>query len=61
MRLKEIAKTIKPITQQQSRIDALKRQKDNATQALKAERARQKIAKAQQHIAQVNQSIRQGK
>lgn len=41
------------------RLDALKRQKDNATKALKAERAREKITRAQQQIAQANQSIRQ--
>jgi hypothetical protein len=35
------------------RLDALKRQKDNATQALKAERNRQKIQKAQQTIANI--------
>ncbi len=42
---------------QNTRLDALKRQKDNATQALKAERARQKIVKAQQQITTARQSI----
>jgi hypothetical protein len=51
--LDEVAKFIKPIkplTPQQTRIDGLKRQKDNISKQLKAERDRQKIAKAQQQI-----------
>ena len=40
-------KSIKPMTPQQARIDSLKRQKDIASKNLKAERDRQKIAKAQ--------------
>ena len=53
MRLSEIAtiKAIKPLTPQQARIAALKKQKDNASAALKRERDRQTIAKAQQQIA----------
>jgi len=43
-------KSIKPMTPQQARIDALKRQKDTASKNLKAERDRQKIAKAQQQL-----------
>ena len=43
-------KPIKPLSPQQSRIDSLKKQKDVATKNLKAERDRQKIAKAQQQI-----------
>ena len=39
------------------RIDALRRQKENATRALKAERARQKISKAQQQISTAQQSL----
>lgn len=50
MLIKEIA-TIKPLTPEQARIKALKTQKDNANKALKAERDRQKIAKAQQQLA----------
>jgi len=50
MRIKEIA-TIKPLTPQQSRINSLKQAKDNAARALKAERNRQKIAKAYRAIA----------
>ena len=40
-----------------TRLDALKRQKDNATQALKAEKARQKIQNAQQQITTARQSM----
>ena len=49
MVIKEIT-SIKPLTPQQARINALKLQKDNVTKQLKAERDRQKIAKAQQQI-----------
>jgi hypothetical protein len=52
MKILEIT-AIKPPTPQQARIDALKRQKDASTKALKAERDRQKIAKAQRTIANV--------
>jgi hypothetical protein len=51
--LEELAneiKSIKPMTPQQARIDSLKRQKDIASKNLKAERYRQKIARAQQQI-----------
>ena len=54
MRLREFKpKVIKPLTAQQQRIKLLKQQKDNISKALKAERDRQKIAKAQQTIANV--------
>ena len=54
MRLHEIKpNVIKPKTPQQQRIDSLKLQKDNVAKQLKAERDRQKIAKAQQTIASV--------
>jgi hypothetical protein len=43
----------RPLTTQQVRINALKLQKDNVTKQLKAERDRQKIAKAQQTIQSV--------
>ncbi len=46
-------KPIKPLTPQQSRIDTLKRQKDLASKNLKAERDRQRVAKAQQQIRAV--------
>lgn len=54
MRLHEIKpNVIKPKTPQQQRIASLQQQKDNASKALKAERDRQKIAKAQQQIRNV--------
>lgn len=52
MKIKEIA-TVKPPTPQQQRIKSLQQQKDNANKALKAERDRQKIAKARQTIANI--------
>ena len=52
MRLKEFATTTKPLTPQQARLDALKRQKENVAKALDAERKRQKIARAQQNLIQ---------
>ena len=55
MLIKEIA-SIKPLTPQQARINSLKLQKDNVSKQLKAERDRQKIAKAQQTIASVKSS-----
>lgn len=48
--LDEVINTIKPLSPQQARIDSLKKQKDVATKNLKAERDRQKVAKAQQQI-----------
>lgn len=56
MLIKEIA-TIKPLTPEQARIKALQTQKDNANKALKSERDRQKIIKAQQQLAKVQSSI----
>jgi hypothetical protein len=51
MLVKEVTENvIKPKTPQQQRIDSLKQQKDNVSKQLKAERDRQKIAKAQQTI-----------
>ena len=52
MRIKEIEQRIKtnPLTPQQSRLDALKTQKDNASKALDSERKRQKVTKAQQNL-----------
>jgi hypothetical protein len=54
MLIREI--TNKPFNAQQARINGLKLQKDNATKALKKERNRQRIAKAQQTIASVKSS-----
>ena len=48
--------SIKPLTPQQQRVKSLQLQKDNVSKALKAERDRQKIAKAQQTISKVNLS-----
>ena len=54
MRLKEFKpNVIKPLTPQQQRIKSLQLQKDNVAKQLKAERDRQKIAKAQQQIRDV--------
>lgn len=53
MRLSEI----KPMTPEQTKIISLKKQKDLASQNLKAERDRQRIAKAQQQIRAVTQTI----
>lgn len=54
MRLKEFIKS-KAINKspQQQRIDSMQKQKDNLGNQLKAERNRQKIAKAQQQISKV--------
>ena len=49
--------TIKPLSPQQARIDTLKRQKDSVAKQLKAERDRQKIAKAQQAISSIKASF----
>jgi len=49
----EVISTIKPqkpLTPQQARLDGLKKQKDNISKQLSAERNRQKIAKAQQQL-----------
>jgi hypothetical protein len=53
MKILEIT-AIKPLTPQQARIDGLKRQKEASTKALKAERDRQKIAKARKTITSIN-------
>ncbi len=49
-------KTIKPLTPSQARIRALKIAKDNAAKALKAERVRQKMDKAQQTLIKAHQA-----
>ena len=55
MLIKEVTtKAIKPKTPQQQRIDSLKLQKDTVSKQLKAERDRQKVAKAQQTIQSIN-------
>jgi hypothetical protein len=51
MLIKEItSKPIKPLTPAKARIESLKQQKERASDALKAERDRQKITKAQKQI-----------
>jgi hypothetical protein len=56
MRIFEITSTpntikpIKPLTPDQARISNLKKQKDNANKALKAERNKQAIHKAQSNL-----------
>ena len=52
MKINEVT-SIKPLTPQQQRVKSLQLQKDNVSKALKAERDRQKIAKAQQTISSV--------
>ena len=47
-------KPIKPQTPDQARISSLKQQKDKAGQALKTERERQKIARAQSELAKIS-------
>jgi hypothetical protein len=60
--LRGFTSTIKPaapLTPAKARIDSLKRTKDAAAKNLKAERDRQKLAKAQHTIAAVTTSLPQ--
>jgi len=50
----ETIKSIKPLRPPQARIKSLQTQKDNASKALKAERERQRLAKAQQTLQAAN-------
>ena len=50
-------KPLTPMSPAKAKIDSLKRTKDAATKNLKAERDRQKLAKAQQALAAVTISI----
>ena len=50
-------KTIKPLTPGQSRINALKQQKERASTQLKAERSRQKQAKAAERVRTAQQAL----
>ena len=56
MKIAEITtvKSIKPLTPDQARINSLKKQKDAATQRLKAERDRQKRQRAVHQLANLN-------
>ena len=56
MRFDEFAQQPKPKTPDQARINTLKQAKDRANDALKAERARQKLQTAQKQLAQVKLS-----
>ncbi len=57
MLIKEVAtiKPIKPLTPQQQRIDTLKQQVKRSQEAVKAERQRQRVAKAQQALVRAHQ------
>jgi hypothetical protein len=52
--MKGLIKPEKPSSLQQARINALKNEKDTASKALKIERNRQKITRAQRAISQAN-------
>jgi hypothetical protein len=58
MLIKEVAtiKPIKPLTPQQQRIDTLKQQVKRSQEAVKAERQRQKVAKAQAQLVKAYQT-----
>ena len=58
MRFYEIQtiKPVKPLNPQQARIASLKRNADNAKQAYKVEKDRQKVANAQQQIFKATHS-----
>ena len=51
MKIKEV--TTKPLTPEQARIKALQAQAKRARDAVKAERARQQIRKAQNQLAKI--------
>ena len=53
----KIIKPIKPLTPGQSRINALKQQKERASTALKTERTRQKQAKARDRVIKAQQAL----
>jgi hypothetical protein len=55
MLIKEVTtiKPIKPLTPQQQRIDTLKQQVKRSQEAVKAERARQKIAAGHKQLASI--------
>ena len=58
MLIKEVAtiKPIKPLTPQQQRIDTLKQQVKRSQEAVKAERQRQRVAKAQSQLVKAHQT-----
>lgn len=59
MLVKEVTtiKPIRPLTLQQQRIDTLKQQVKRSQDAVKAERQRQRVAKAQAQLAKEKMSI----
>lgn len=59
MKISEIQtiKPIKPKTPEQLRVDGLKNKKDRATDALKAERERQKHVKARETISKAQATL----
>jgi hypothetical protein len=58
MLIKEVAtiKPIKPLTPQQQRIDTLNQQVKRSQEAVKAERQRQRVAKAQSQLVKAHQT-----
>lgn len=58
MLVKEIAtiKPMRPLTPQQQRIDTLKQQVKRSQEAVKAERQRQRVAKAQSQLVKAHQT-----
>ena len=50
-------KPLAPMSPAKAKIDSLKRTKDAATKNLKAERDRQKLAKAQKTIANISSTL----
>ena len=58
MLIKEVVtiKPIKPLTPQQQRIDTLKQQVKRSQEAVKAERQRQRVAKAQSQLVKAHQT-----
>ena len=58
MLIKEVAtiQPTKPLTPQQQRIDTLKQQVKRSQEAVKAERQRQRVAKAQAQLVKAHQT-----
>lgn len=54
--MKGLIKPIKPLSPEKARIKSLQTQKDVATKTLKAERERQKVARAQKQLFSVTHS-----
>lgn len=59
MRINEITaiKPLQPLTPAKARINALKQQKDRTNDALKAERDRQKLQKANSNLQSAQQAL----